>query len=189
MSSPLRGPSGTPRAIRLMMKTDSPRPGRIRDPRTRLVELFYPVHYTVGLAIEDIIRAGVLTRKQAAILWLIRSEGGERRMMPRKRIEQFVSEWFELSNSEISKALRGMARPPLELVRIVESPTSGRERSVMLTAKGERFLREAVANATRFFDPVRDRVDERLAQAGIRFLECAIAALAQARAKAGSRRE
>ena len=110
-------------------------------------------------------------------------------MMPRKRIEQFASEWFELSNSEISKALRAMARPPLELIRIAESPTSGRERSVMLTAKGERFLRAAVANATRFFDPVRDHVDGRLAQAGIRFLESAIAALAAARAKPAGPRQ
>src|SRR5579885_1731043 len=97
MSSPLRGPAGTPRAIRLMMKTDSPRPGRIRDPRTRLVELFYPVHYTVGLAIEDIIRAGVLTRKQAAILWLIRSEGGERGMMPDRKSTRLNSSHVSIS--------------------------------------------------------------------------------------------
>ena len=153
------------------------------DPRAQLVELFYPVHYTVGLAIEDIIRAKVLTRKQAAILWLIRSEGREQKMMPRKQIERFVSEWFELSNSEISKALRAMARPPLELISIVESPNSGRERSIMLTPKGERFMRDAVASAIRFFDPVRDGVDRGSAKAGIRFLEDAIVALAAARSR------
>ena len=155
------------------------------DPRAELVELFYPVHYTVGLAIEDIIRARVLTRKQAAILWLIRSEGRDQKMMPRKQIERFVSEWFELSNSEISKALRVMARPPLELIRIVESPNSGRERSIMLTPKGQRFIRDAVASAIRFFNPVRDAVDRRSARAGIRFLEDAIVALAAARGRTG----
>jgi DNA-binding MarR family transcriptional regulator len=159
-----------------------------KDARAQLVELFYPVHYTVGLAIEDIIRAGVLTRKQAAILWLIRSEGRERRMMPRKEIERFISGWFELSNSEISKALRGMARPPLELIRIVESPSSGRERSVLLTAKGERFMSKAVANAVRFFDPVRNTLDDREAQAGIRFLEDAIVALEAAGGRSGRRK-
>ena len=33
-----------------------------------ILELFYPVHYQVGMALEDQLRQRRLTRKQAAIL-------------------------------------------------------------------------------------------------------------------------
>ncbi len=45
------------------------------DPAAELLELFYPVHYKGGMALEDAMRRGQLTRKQVAILWLIRVEG------------------------------------------------------------------------------------------------------------------
>jgi len=80
-----------------------------------LLELFYPVHYQVGMALEDALRDRRLTRKQVAILWLIRSIGGERRGLSRKQIQQAVTNWFEVSNSQITKALRAMARPPARL--------------------------------------------------------------------------
>jgi DNA-binding MarR family transcriptional regulator len=105
-----------------------------------LLELFYTVHYRVGMALEDALRDGRLTRKQVAILWLIRAIGGERRGLSRKQIQQAVTDWFEVSNSQITKALRAMARPPLGLVQIVEDPKSGREKQVLLTASGERLL-------------------------------------------------
>ena len=33
-----------------------------------LHEFFYPIHYQIGMALEDALRGGVLTRKQSAIL-------------------------------------------------------------------------------------------------------------------------
>ncbi len=77
------------------------------------------------MALEDALRDRRLTRRQVAILWLIRSIGGERRGLSRKQIQQAVTDWFEVSNSQITKALRAMARPPLGLVQIVEDPKSG----------------------------------------------------------------
>ncbi|MGH7880828.1 MAG: hypothetical protein ACREQD_15235, partial [Candidatus Binataceae bacterium] len=50
---------------------------------TELLELFYPVHYKTGIAFEDAMRGDKLTRKQTAILWLIHSEGVEKRQMRR----------------------------------------------------------------------------------------------------------
>jgi hypothetical protein len=44
-----------------------------------LLELFYPVHYRSGIAFEDAMHGGQLTRKQTAILWLIRFEGEQGR--------------------------------------------------------------------------------------------------------------
>jgi DNA-binding MarR family transcriptional regulator len=146
-----------------------------------LLELFYTVHYRVGMALEDVLRDGRLTRKQVAILWLIRSIGGERRGLGRKQIQQAVAGWFEVSNSQITKALRAMARPPLGLIQIVEDPNSGREKQVLLTAKGERFLLTLVERGRAFFRPVGERLAPELIRDGLVFLRQASAALEDAK--------
>ncbi len=142
-----------------------------------ILELFYPVHYQVGMALEDELRQRRLTRKQAAILWMIRSIGGERRGLNRKQIRQALSDWFEVSNSQITKALRSMARPPLNLIQIVEDPSSGREKLVLLTAAGERFLLAMVERGREFFRPVGERLTPELIREGLVFLRQASAAL------------
>src|SRR2546425_10193397 len=83
-----------------------------------LLEFFYPIHYQSEMALEDALRGGVLTRKQAAILWLIRSEGEQGRCIRRKDVERLLQNWFEVSSPAITKAIRGMARPPLSLVQV-----------------------------------------------------------------------
>jgi DNA-binding MarR family transcriptional regulator len=105
-----------------------------------LLELFYPVHYRGNMAAEDAMR-GDLTRKQAAILWLIRSAGTDHgRCMRRKEIVLRLQDWFDVSSPAITQTLRRMARPPLGLVRLVEDADSAREKKVLLTPKGVRFL-------------------------------------------------
>ncbi len=120
------------------------------DTVLELIEFFYPIHYKVGMALEDSLRLGKLTRKQVAILWLIRSEGAQGRQIQRKRIEQLLSGWFEISGSAITKSLRAMARPPLGLIQMAEDPRSGREKQVWLTPKGERFVQQMVARGCQF---------------------------------------
>jgi DNA-binding MarR family transcriptional regulator len=142
-----------------------------------ILELFYPVHYQVGMALEDELRQRRLTRKQAAILWMIRSIGGERRGLSRKQIRRALSDWFEVSNSQVTKALRSMARPPLNLIQIVEDPKSGREKQVQLTAGGERFLLAMVERGREFFRPVGERLAPDLIRDGLVFLRQASAAL------------
>src|SRR5215472_15883114 len=91
-----------------------------------LLELFYPVHYRTNMALEDAMR-GCLSRKQAAILWLIRSTGSEQgRSMRRKEIVLRLQDWFDGSSPAITQALRRMARPPMTLVRLVEDAASAR---------------------------------------------------------------
>jgi DNA-binding MarR family transcriptional regulator len=116
----------------------------------QLLEFFYPVHYKVGMALENRLGAGRISRKQVAMLWLIRSEGEQGRSLPRKRIEQLLSDWFEVSSSAITKSLRAMAQPSVGLVRLVEDPHSGREKQVWLTAKGERFVAGMVDRGCEF---------------------------------------
>ena len=157
------------------------------DPAAELLELFYPVHYKGGMALEDAMRGGRLSRKQVAILWLIRSEGGQGRRMRRKEIERLIQTWFEVSSSAITKALRGMARPPLSLVQVVEDPRSGREKQVLLTAKGERFLLTMVAHGQQFLQRIVEQLAEETVSNGIEFLRQATAAFERVRAENAAR--
>ncbi|MGO9060590.1 MAG: MarR family winged helix-turn-helix transcriptional regulator [Candidatus Binataceae bacterium] len=121
-----------------------------QDLLLQLLEFFYPIHYKVGMALEDRLGAGRISRKQVTMLWLIRSEGEQGRRLSRKRIEQLLSGWFEVSSSAITKSLRTMAQPSMGLVRLVEDPHSGREKQVWLTAKGERFVASMVDRGREF---------------------------------------
>jgi DNA-binding MarR family transcriptional regulator len=143
---------------------------RISNSAKEFLDLFYPVHYKVGIGIEDALRGGRLTRHQVAILWLIRSEGEGGRSIPRKRIERSITRWFEIRNSAISKSLRTMARPPLGLLEIREHPLSGRERQVVLTAKGARELERMVNQGRLFIQSMVDHLSLAEATQGVHFL-------------------
>ncbi len=113
-----------------------------------LMEFFYPVHYEIGIALEDVVRADQLSRPQAASLWLIRSQGEDGCRMRRKDIEANLRRWFEITSAAVSRALRAMMRPPLQLIQIREDPRSGREKLVSLTPKGKAFLDAVATKAT-----------------------------------------
>ncbi|MGH7986254.1 MAG: MarR family winged helix-turn-helix transcriptional regulator [Candidatus Binataceae bacterium] len=141
-----------------------------------LLELFYPVHYRVNMAVEDAMR-GPLTRKQAAILWLIRSAGsGGGRWMRRKEIVVRLQNWFEVTSPAITQTLRGMARPPLGLVRLVEDAASAREKRVLLTPKGERFVSTMVARGREFLRELVEQLPGDRIGGGIEFLRAGILA-------------
>lgn len=143
---------------------------QVSDSAKEFLDLFYPVHYKVGIGIEDALRGGRLTRHQVAILWLIRSEGEGGRSIPRKEIERLITRWFEIRNSAISKSLRVMARPPLGLLEICEHPLSGRERQVVLTAKGARELERMIEEGRRFIQMMVDHLSAAEAGQGVHFL-------------------
>lgn len=154
----------------------------VKQPAAEFLEFFYPIHYKLGMALEDALRGSQLTRKQVAILWLIRSEGGEERKMRRKEIERLITTWFEVSSSAITKALRSMARPPLSLVQVVEDPHSGREKQVILTAKGQRFLLTMVEQGIQFLQNITVQLTEEEVRTGIHFLSQVTIALENIRA-------
>lgn len=156
-----------------------------------LQEFFYPIHYQIGMALEDALRGGLLTRKQSAILWMIRSAGEDGRRMRRKEIVQSMQSWFEVTNSALSKAIRGMARPPLALVQISEDPRSAREKLITLTPKGEQFLAAMAARGEAFLQDIIVHVPPEVIRGGIEYLQQLIEAFNRSRAqrgKAGAKR-
>src|SRR5687767_2295671 len=149
----------------------TPDPARPISPAAEnFLDLFYAVHYKIGIGIEDSLRGGWLTRHQVAILWLIRSEGAGGRSIPRKDIERLITRWFELGNSAISKTLRVMARAPMELIEIREHPRSGREKEVFLTRKGVAEIERMVGKGRTFIQAMVDHRSAVEASQGVHFL-------------------
>ena len=133
------------------MDADTTKPNIEHVPREdaakKLLYRFYPVHYVVGMKVEDTLRTNdLLNRHQVAVLWIIRSEGEDGVSMRRKNIENALTGWYETSSSAISKAVRALAKPPLSLVTIQEHPQSAREKLVTLTPAGEKFLLQMTNN-------------------------------------------
>jgi DNA-binding MarR family transcriptional regulator len=147
-----------------------------------LQEFFYPIHYQIGMALEDALRGGVLTRKQSAILWMIRSAGDDGRRMRRKDIVRSMQSWFEVTNSALSKAIRGMARPPLSLVEITEDPHSAREKLISLTPKGEQFLKAMAARGEVFLQDIVQHMPAEVIRGGVEYFRQLIDAFNRSRA-------
>lgn len=144
---------------------------------SQLLELIYPIHYKWGFALEEILRYGALTPLQIAVLWLLRCEGGDEHLMRRKDIQQFLAAWFEASNSTVTKALRSMSKPPLNLVKVLEHPDSGREKQVLLTPKGEQFFGQMLDRCRTFLGPIVDQIGEEEVRQGAQYLKKWIAAV------------
>lgn len=159
----------TPSAVRAAPRKSKAEPLRATAP-SRLLELFYPIYYKVGYAIANTLRSGSLTRQQAAILWLIHSEGTAGRSMRRKEVERLLRDWFEVTNSAISKALRALSRPPHELLTLAEDPNSGREKQIHLTPKGIRYVDVMMENGREHCAWIAARLSDEDLAAGIRFM-------------------
>ncbi len=141
------------------------------DAAHQFLELYYPIHYKAGIGVEDALRGSELSRHQTLILWLIHSQGTDGRQMRRKDIVSALSNWFEISNAAITKALRGMSVAPLTLVQQSEDPESGREKLVTLTAKGEKHLDQMIVRGTAFVQLIVDGLNDDQIVNGIDFFQ------------------
>lgn len=115
------------------------------------MDFFYQVHYRLGMTLEAAMCDGVVSRTQGAVLWLIASEVGADNRMLRKDVERCLREWYEISNSNVSRILRDLAGPPLNLLTQHESPHSGREKVVTLTPAGAAFVKDMRQRGVDYF--------------------------------------
>lgn len=144
------------------------------DPVAALMSLFLPIHYHIGVGFEETLRCGQLSRKQVAILWLMRAEGGPEGSMRRKDIERLLASWFETSSSTITRSLAALARPPLKLVRVVGDRDSGREKRVILMAKGEQFLSRMTEEGRTFTQKLLDGMPQQEIHEMVRLMQKAV---------------
>jgi DNA-binding MarR family transcriptional regulator len=141
-----------------------------KEANMAFLDLFFPIHYLVGIQIEDALRSGLLTRQQACILWTIRTEGENGQTMRRKDVEKSLSAWYEVTSSAVSKSLRALTRAPLDLLAITEDPENGREKLVSLTPRGRQFVESMMRNGTAFLDTLVERLTDDEIDSGIHFL-------------------
>ncbi len=135
-----------------------------------MLGFFYPIHYRIGMELETRMCQGVLSRQQAAIIWLIESEVGADGWMRRRVIEQTLGNWFETSNSHVSQLLRDLSSPPLSLVVQMENPASAREKVVALTPEGKAFFQTMIDAGLKYFSGLFAHVSEEEMRWGLKFL-------------------
>lgn len=128
-----------------MAKSDVQRPGAAGDLHSRgfiedVLSYFYPAHYRLGMEMEAAMSQGRIGRKQSALLWLIHTRSAAGAWVTRKEIEAELSNWFEISNSKISRMIRELSAAPMDLIEVAETPESGREKMLRLTPEGARFV-------------------------------------------------
>jgi DNA-binding MarR family transcriptional regulator len=136
-----------------------------------LLSFFYPVHYRLGMDLETVMCQGRISRKQAAILWLVHSQAREDGWVRRKEIERRLSTWFEISNSNISILLRELTKPPLSLLTQIENPKSGREKVVCLTEEGRTFVSSMIEASVRYLGEAFNHLTDRDLRQGVDFFE------------------
>lgn len=149
------------------------------DHLSDLLTFYYPMHFRIGMDLETVMGQGRVSRKQAAILWLIHSRADEEGWVRRKVIETRLSTWFEVSNSSISNLLRELTRAPLELVQQVENPNSGREKLVRLTPQGRRFVDGMIDQSVEYLRHHLGHLDDNQLAWGIQFFKLAFNRLRQ----------
>jgi DNA-binding MarR family transcriptional regulator len=143
---------------------------KLNNPAKLFLDQFYPIHYMVGIKIEDTLRGNLLSRHQTCVLWMIRTKGEGGKVMRRKDIEQALTGWYEISSSTVSKTVQSMSRQ-LGLVKIYEDPLSAREKIVSLTEKGEQLLAQMERNGAALMGWMMETMSKEEVPQGINFLK------------------
>ncbi|MFT4918644.1 MULTISPECIES: winged helix DNA-binding protein [Zhongshania] len=114
------------------------------------LDYFYPIHFSIGMKIEaGLMECGRLDRHQTVIMWILRSESQRRDVttISRKDIVKMMTNWYDITSSSVSKALRALAKEPLSYITILEDPNSGREKLIEMTPAGKQHCDEMIASA------------------------------------------
>lgn len=114
------------------------------------LDYFYPIHFSIGMKIEaGLMECGRLDRHQTVIMWILRSESQRRgvTVISRKDIVKMMTNWYDITSSSVSKALRALAKEPLSYITILEDPNSGREKLIEMTPAGKQHCDEMIASA------------------------------------------
>jgi len=138
-----------------------------------LLKFFYPIHYQVHMVLEDAMR-GSLTRREAALLWLLHEEGGPDGSLPRKIIVSRFNRWFDATSSNVTKIIAHLGTRDLRLVRVVNEDGSARDKRVGLTPKGRSLVRGMLRKGASH--PLLMRMSDAEIREGIAFFRTAYAA-------------
>ena len=71
-----------------------------------------------------------------------------------------LGSWLEITSSSVSKAIRSLTTSDMGLLSINESPESGREKTVQLTAKGGEFVERMNASGVAYLQGLVDQLSD-----------------------------
>ena len=131
-------------------KTAADVPATADNAPNMFLDYFYPIHFSIGMKIEaGLMECGRLDRHQTVIMWILRSEAQRRdeSVISRKDIVKLMTNWYDITSSSVSKALRALAKEPLSYITILEDPNSGREKLIEMTPAGKQHCDEMIASA------------------------------------------
>ena len=134
------------------------------------LDYFYPIHYSIGMRVEAGLRAcGKLDRNQTVIMWILRSEAQRRGQssINRKEVVKLMTNWYDVTSSSVSKALRALSKDPLNFIEIHEDPNSGREKVIAMTPAGEKHCEEMIASACEVIKRITDNFSVEENQMGV----------------------
>ncbi len=127
------------------------------------LDYFYPIHYSIGMKVEaGLMACGRLDRHQTVIMWILRSEAQRRgeSMINRKEVVRLMTNWYDVTSSSVSKALRALSKEPLEYIHIHEHPSSGREKVIEMTDAGRQHCDEMIESACKVIRRLTDNFTE-----------------------------
>lgn len=133
------------------------------------IELFFPIHYQIGMALEATMCGRRLTRSQGAALLLIDAEADAQGHISQKDLSGLMHEQQQLGTSAVSKILRELAREPLKLIEQKESSHSGREKVLSLTSKGMAVVDAMKRDGCAYLEQLFAHVPDMALETGLNF--------------------
>jgi len=78
-----------------------------------------------------------------------------------------MTNWYDITSSSVSKALRALAKEPLNYITILEDPNSGREKLIEMTPAGKQHCDEMIASACEVIKRINANFSEEENKMGI----------------------
>ena len=149
-------------------------PGKKSKPRfaAQLFEYFYVVHYQVNMVLEDVMR-GPLTRKEAALIFLLYAEGGKESCLPRKLIVERLDSWFDATSSNVTKIIARLASTTMGLVAVTHLPGSARDKRISLSPKGSALIQSMLKKGENYSELLLEGLSDAQIRAGVEFFRAA----------------
>jgi DNA-binding MarR family transcriptional regulator len=95
-------------------------------------------------------------------MWILRSEmqRSGKQSINRKEIVRLMTNWYDITSSSVSKALRALAKAPLEYIELTEDPNSGREKLITMTPAGKQHCEDMIASACEVIRNITDNFND-----------------------------
>lgn len=135
---------------------------------SQLFNYFYLIHFQLNMAIEDVMR-GPLSRKEAALLLLLHSEGDKNGCLPRRLVVERFADWFEATSSNVTKIISRLSSEEVDLLQVSNEVGSARDKQISLTTNGKKCLKQMLKRGAAHTELLLQGIPEKDIQLGLEF--------------------